>query len=82
MEIKILGTGCEKCKTLEDAVRKTVAEMNIDANITKVEDIMDIMEYGILRTPGLVIDEEVVASGRMLSVNEIKEFINKKRSKE
>ena len=82
MEIKILGTGCAKCKTLEEAVRKTVAEMNIDANITKVEDIMDIMEYGILRTPGLVIDEEVVASGRMLSVNEIKEFINKKRSKE
>lgn len=78
MEIKILGTGCSKCKTLEDAVRKTVAEMNMDANITKVEDIMDIMEYGILRTPGLVIDDEVVASGRMLSANEIKEFINKK----
>lgn len=78
MEIKILGTGCAKCKLLEEAVRKTVAEMNIDANITKIEDIMDIMEYGILRTPGLVIDDEVMASGRMLSVNEIKDFINKK----
>lgn len=78
MEIKILGPGCAKCKTLEETVRKTVAEMNIDATITKVDDIMDIMDYGILSTPGIVINEEVVISGRVPSVNEIKELINKK----
>lgn len=78
MEIKILGPGCSKCKTLEETVRKTVAEMNIDATISKVDDIMDIMEYGILSTPGIVINEEVMISGRVPSVNEIKEMINKK----
>ncbi len=78
MEIKILGPGCSKCKTLEETVRKTVAEMNIDATISKVDDIMDIMEYGILSTPGIVINEEVMISGRVPSVSEIKEMINKK----
>ena len=77
MEIKILGTGCPKCKALEQEVRKTVTELKMDATITKVEDIMKIMEYGIMRTPGLVIDGKVVISGRVPSTPEIKSFLTK-----
>lgn len=75
MEIKVLGTGCPKCKTLEKATRDAVAELNIDANVTKEEDIVKIMGYGIMRTPGLVINEKVVVSGRVPSMNEIKNLI-------
>ncbi len=74
--IKILGTGCPKCKTLEQSVRNVVAEHQIDAEITKVEDIMDIMNYGVMRTPGLVVDEKVVVSGRVPSSTEIKDFLS------
>jgi len=77
MEIKILGTGCPKCKTLEKSVHQTVEELSIDATVTKVEDIMKIMEYGIMRTPGLVIDEKVVLSGRLPSSSELKSFLTK-----
>ena len=77
MEIKILGTGCPKCKNLEKATRDAVSELGIDAVVTKEEDIMKIMGYGVMRTPGLVVDEKVVASGRLLSVDEIKELITK-----
>lgn len=75
MEIKVLGTGCPKCITLEKATRDAVAELNIDANVTKEEDIMKIMGYNIMQTPGLVINEKVVVSGRVPSINEIKNFI-------
>jgi len=74
--IKILGTGCPKCKALDRSVRKVVEENQIDAEITKVEDIMDIMNYGVMRTPGLVIDGKVVVSGRLPSAEEIKKFLN------
>jgi small redox-active disulfide protein 2 len=74
-QIKILGTGCPKCKTLEEKVRKTVDEQQLDASISKVEDIMDIMAYGIMRTPGLVIDEKVVISSRLPSQSELNEFL-------
>ena len=75
MEIKILGTGCPKCKTLEKLTRKAVAELDINANITKVEDIMQIMNYGVVSTPALVIDEKVVIKGRVPSANEIKKLL-------
>ncbi|HPE99317.1 MAG TPA: thioredoxin family protein [Bacteroidales bacterium] len=75
MEVKVLGTGCANCKNLEAAARKAVEELGIEANVVKEEDIMKIMGYGILRTPGLVIDEKVVLSGRVPSVSEIKEII-------
>ncbi len=75
MEIIVLGTGCLKCKTLEKATRDAVTELNIDANVTKEEDIVKIMGYGIMQTPGLVINEKVVASGRVPSMNEIKQLI-------
>jgi len=77
MEIKVLGTGCPKCKRLEQATRDAVAELGIGASVTKEEDIMKIMGYGVMRTPGLVVDEKVVASGTLLSVNEIKELLIK-----
>ncbi|MBN2485726.1 MAG: TM0996/MTH895 family glutaredoxin-like protein [Bacteroidales bacterium] len=75
MEIKVLGTGCPKCKALEKATRDVVAEMQVDANVTKEEDIVKIMGYGIMHTPGLVINEKVVLSGRVPSKDEIKNLI-------
>lgn len=75
IEIKVLGPGCLKCKTLEKATRDAVTELNIDANVTKEEDIVKIMGYGIMQTPGLVINEKVVVSGRVPSMNEIKQLI-------
>lgn len=77
MEIKVLGTGCPKCKALEQATRNAVSELSIDANITKVEDIVDIMNYGVMRTPALVINEKVVISGRVPDARELKEIITK-----
>ena len=77
MEIKILGTGCTNCKNLEKATFNAVAELNLNANVSKVEDIQQIMSYGIMRTPALVIDEKVIMSGRVPSVNEIKDLLVK-----
>lgn len=76
MEIKILGTGCPKCKALEKSTREAVTELNIDAEVTKVDDIVKIMEYGILQTPGLVINNKVVFSGRIPSMNDLKKLIS------
>ena len=75
MEIKILGTGCPKCKKLEKITRDTVEQQGIDATVTKEEDIMKIMEYGVMRTPGLVIDEKVVFSGRIPSTSELNDLL-------
>lgn len=77
MEIKVLGTGCPKCKRLEQNTREAVAELGIEANITKEEDIVNIMQYNILHTPGLVINEIVVLSGRLASQKEIIELITR-----
>lgn len=77
MEIKVLGTGCPKCKSLEKLTREVVDAEGIDAVITKVEDIMDIMSYGVMMTPALVVDGQVMLKGRMPSVNEIKTILTK-----
>ncbi len=63
MEIKVLGPGCPKCKSLAKLVQETVQEMQLDATITKVEDIMEIMQYNIIATPALVINGKVVLKG-------------------
>jgi len=75
MEIKVLGSGCQKCKMLEKLTRDVVQEMGITAEIIKEEDIVNIMNYGIIRTPGLVINGKVVLSGRVPSAREITEII-------
>jgi len=77
MEIKVLGTGCTNCKNLEKATLEAVAELNLNANVTKEEDIVKIVGYGVMRTPALVVDEKVLMYGRVPSVNEIKEMLSK-----
>lgn len=77
MNIKILGTGCPKCKTLEKLTTEVVTENSFDAEITKVEDIVQIMNYGVMGTPGLVVNEKVLISGRVPSKDEIKKLIEK-----
>jgi len=75
MEIKILGTGCPKCKALEKVTRDVVAENGLDANVTKVEDIMDIMKFGVMTTPALVVDGKVVMKGHVPSKEEVKQLL-------
>ncbi|MDD3994969.1 MAG: thioredoxin family protein [Dehalococcoidales bacterium] len=75
MEIKILGSGCAKCHQLEQLVKEVVKELEIDAEIYYVKNITGIMEYPILTTPGLVIDEKVVSSGKVPTKAEITGYI-------
>ena len=75
MNIKILGSGCANCKKLQAVTEETVKEMNVAANIEKVEDIQKIMGYGVMRTPAIVINEKVKAFGRIPGKDEIKKFI-------
>ena len=77
MEVKILGTGCAKCKALEKNAIEAVNQLGIDANISKVEDIMKIMQYSVMTTPALVVDEKIVVKGKVSSVNELKELLTK-----
>jgi len=77
MKIKILGPGCPKCKTLEKMTREAVTEIGIDATIEKVEDIIKIMEYKVLHTPVLVINERVILSGQVPSIKDLKELLIK-----
>jgi small redox-active disulfide protein 2 len=77
MIIKVLGTGCSNCKNLEKATLSAIKEMGINAQIEKVEDIQQIMSYGVMRTPALVIDEKIALYGRVPSVVELKEIITK-----
>ena len=75
MEIKVLGTGCPKCKTLEKMAREVVQKYELDAEITKVEDIMEIVRYGVMATPALVVDGQVKIKGRLPAVSEIEEAL-------
>lgn len=73
--IKILGTGCPKCKSMTAVVAEVVSENNIDATIEKVEDIMEIMKYNVMSTPALVIDGEITIKGRVPSKPEVLELL-------
>jgi small redox-active disulfide protein 2 len=75
MDIKVLGPGCANCKRLLQEAQRAVAQAGVDATITKVEAMEEIASYGILRTPGLVIDGKVVASGRVPLSPEIVEMM-------
>jgi small redox-active disulfide protein 2 len=82
MKIKILGTGCAKCHQLEQTARQAVKELAIDASIEEVKDLKKIMEYPILTTPGLVVNEELVCSGRIPTKSEVTRFIINAMDKE
>jgi small redox-active disulfide protein 2 len=75
MKVQILGTGCPKCKLLEDHARQAVAASGLTAEIVKVTSIDDIMEMGVMMTPALAIDGTVKSSGRVLSVDQIAEIL-------
>ncbi len=77
MEIKVLGPGCPKCKSLEKLVQETVQEMQLDATVTKVEDIMEIMQYNIIATPALVINGKVVLKGVLPSKMQLQTILSK-----
>lgn len=77
MIIKILGTGCAKCKKLETNALAAVAELGLQVEIQKVTDLDQIMDYGVMMTPALVINEKVVAAGKLLSSSDIKALIAK-----
>ncbi|OPX64816.1 thioredoxin family protein [Methanoregula sp. PtaB.Bin085] len=74
-KIEVLGTGCVKCKRLFDNVEAAVKELGITADVVKVEDLDAIVEAGIMLTPALIINGEVVAEGRVADVNEIKDLL-------
>lgn len=75
MEIKVLGTGCAKCKKLEEMVREVVGELGVDADIVKISDLNEILEYDIMMTPGLVVNGEVACSGRIPKKEEIRKWL-------
>lgn len=75
MDIKVLGTGCPKCRALEKAVMNSLSELHIQADVSKVEDIMEIMQFGVMRTPALVINDKVVLSGRLPKNKELKTLL-------
>lgn len=75
MIIKVLGTGCANCKKLEQNTKDAVNELGISATIEKVQDFKDIASYGVMRTPALVIDEEVKVVGKVAKVDEIKALL-------
>ena len=77
MEIKVLGTGGAGCRTLYETVTQAIAELGISAAIVKEEDIAEILSYGIMTLPGLVVDGRVVSAGRKLSLAEVKELLNR-----
>ena len=75
MVIKILGTGCPKCKKLEENTRAALQKTGIAAEIQKVSALSDIMKYNVVMTPGFVVDEQVKSSGKVLSTDEIATII-------
>jgi len=74
--IKILGAGCAKCKQTEAVVKEAIEKFGIEANVEKVEDIQEIIQYNVLSTPAVVVDEVVKFRGRIPTVNEVKEALS------
>ncbi|MFA4884667.1 MAG: thioredoxin family protein [Desulfotomaculaceae bacterium] len=81
MDIKILGSGCRRCKTLAKDVEDVVNGIDLDIRVEKVEKMEEILKYNILRTPGLVIDGKLISSGRVPSKSEIKKWIQERADK-
>lgn len=76
IEIKVLGTGCAKCKTTYNNALEAVKQLAIEANVVKIEDIEEMMKYNVLTTPVLMINEEMKIKGRVADVNEIKQLLS------
>lgn len=81
MTIKVLGTGCSTCKSLFNVVKQSVEEMGVEVDLVKVEDIGEIMTFNTMLLPALVINERVVAKGKGLKIEEVKQLIEKNREK-
>lgn len=75
MIVKILGPGCKNCANLERATREALDELGVDATVEKVTDYAEIAGYGVMRTPGLVVDDEVLVSGRVPKVDELRQLL-------
>ncbi len=78
MKIEILGMGCPKCKKLYENAQAAVKELNVQAEVVKIEDIQKIMDYGLMITPAIAIDGEVKAAGRIPAPDEIKKWVSAK----
>lgn len=76
MKIEILGTGCPKCVALEAVVTEAIVKSGKSVELIKVDDIMELIAYQVISTPGLVIDGKVVSTGILLSVEEVTKFLN------
>ncbi|MFR1243084.1 MAG: thioredoxin family protein [Butyricimonas faecihominis] len=76
MEIKVLGSGCAKCKTTYEMIEKIVKENQLDATLSKVEDIVELLNYGIMTTPAIVVDGEVKLKGHVPTESEIKKILS------
>lgn len=76
--IKILGTGCNKCEKIEKNLRTALEELNIDATVESVEGLVEIVRYGVMTTPALVIDDKVVSVGKVLSTKDLKKLLSNK----
>jgi len=77
MNIKILGTGCPNCQRLEANTKQAIDELKLEATVEKVTEIQDIMSYGVMGTPALVVDEKVETTGRIPDVSDIKTILTK-----
>ena len=75
-EIRVLGTGCPKCKKLEEVTRSIAEDMKIDFNLEKVTDLDKIMDYGVMMTPALVVDGEVKTAGKIPGIEDIKTMLS------
>jgi small redox-active disulfide protein 2 len=76
MKIQVLGSGCPKCRTLTERVEEVVAALGLDCEIEKITEISEIVKFGVMMTPGLVIDGEVKSAGKLLSIQEIKDLLS------
>ncbi len=74
-QIKVLGTGCPKCKTTYNNVLEALKQLGLEANVVKIEDIEEMMKYNVLTTPVLMIDDQIKVKGRIAQIDEIKGFL-------
>lgn len=79
MEIKVLGPGCPKCHALEKTVKEVLGETGIEAEVKKITDIKEIASHGIMLTPGLIVNGKIKATGKVLSKNDVKKYIEQEQ---